>query len=349
MLRSAFMLALTSFAAVPAAAGKPPSSPPNQQVAYRLLNSNQSSLVFANEDGSATSTVYSGPAPFRFDLGPRVNGVRQVAIVQNLSSGRTARVLLVTTSLNSSGLLVGSVPQLLAEDARASSSISFSPDGRKLAYACCSDGQQESLVVRDLDTGQVTTWARAPYYWDIQWFRGGSSLAYSTLGPTEVYEVAGPMAAPTLLIRPRSDGSGEVVLDAVNGQPDKLLLSYNDTSGAARIGIWNAVTSDFDNSDLANTTMSFHGNLNCTNSKLAFLGTGSSSGGQVWYIRDLTTNLNSRFRRDSNILLQFWPTCWPPQSVTTTLSSLPGPAFLSQNISPVLWCVTAGHDSGACG
>jgi hypothetical protein len=247
--------------------------------------------------------------PFRFDLGPRVNGVRQVAVVQNLASGRNAKVFLAPTSLNTSGLLVGGPSQLVAENARASSNISFSPDGKKVAYACCSDGQQESLVVRDLVTGVVTTWARGVYFWDVEWLRGGNSLAFATHYPTEVYEVATPMATPTLLVRPRPDGQGEITLDAVNGQPDKLLLSYNDIAGNARIGVWNAATSAFENSDLANTTISFFGNLNCTNTKLAFLGTSSSSGIQVWYIRDLTTNLNSRFRRDSNISLQFWPTC----------------------------------------
>jgi hypothetical protein len=277
-------------------------------VAYRLANNSGVSLVFANEDGSATSTVYTGRATFRFDLAPPVNGVRNVAVVQQPSSGTVGTIFIVPTSINTSGLLVGGTPQPVGP-ARGSSNVSFSPDGRKLAYACCSDGQQESLVVRDLDTGVVTTWARAPYFWDMQWFRGGNSLAYATLAPTEVHEVTAPMATPSLLVRPRANGSGEVSLDAVNGEPDKLLLSYNDEAGAARIGIWNAATGTFDNSDLAGTNISFFGNLNCTNNKLAYLGTASSSGTQVWFIRDLTTGLNSRFRRDSNILLQFWPTC----------------------------------------
>jgi hypothetical protein len=307
-MRASIVAAAFCVVAAPTAASKPGSSPANQQVAYRQASNSSVSLVFANEDGSATSTIYSARTPFRFDLGPKGAGGNKVAIVQQPSSGRVGTVYIVQTSVNTSGLLVGGLPQDVGQ-ARSGSNISFSPDGTKVAFACCSDGQQESLVVRDLVSGELTTWARGKYFWDMQWFRGGNSLAFATHYPSEVYEVASPSATPTLLVRPKSDGGGEVALDAVNGEPDKLLIGYNDEAGWARVGIWNAATGVFDNSDLAGTNISFNGNLNCTNAKLAYLGTSSSSGTQVWYIRDLTTGLNSRFRRDSNILLQFWPTC----------------------------------------
>lgn len=182
-MRCSVALVTASLIATSAQALKPGGSPtpPNQQVAYRLANNSSVSLLFANEDGSATSTVYTGRVPFRFDLGPPVQGVRNVAVVQQPATGTVGTVFLVPTSVNTSGLLVGGTPQQVGT-ARGSSNVSFSPDGTKLAYACCSDGQQESLVVKDLLSGAVTTWARAPYFWDIQWFRGGNSLAYATLG-----------------------------------------------------------------------------------------------------------------------------------------------------------------------
>ena len=95
-------------------------------------------------------------------------------------------------------------------------------------------------------------------------------------------------------------------IDAVHNDPNALLLSYNDTAGHARIGIWSATTGQFVEDDLASSTISFNGNLNCSDTKLAYLGAANSSGIQVWYIKDLTTGLTSKFLRDSNIFLQYW-------------------------------------------
>lgn len=301
IIAAAVLVSLAS----PLAAGKKGGTPPDQQVAYRLLGSKASKLIMANEDGTNATSVYSSTTAFRFDLGPRDGG--KIAIA-DAGGSNPAKLYLVSTSLSGSGTLVGSTPVTLT-DVRRGSNIDFSPDGSKIAYVCCSDGTNETLAVYDIASGAVTHWATAPFIWDLGWFRNGASLVYSTYGPSEVHEVSAPMAAPQLLFRARPDGGGEIVIDAVHDNPDALLLSYNDTAGNARIGIWQATTGTFVDSDLANSTVSFYGNLNCTDDKLAYLGSPNSSGIQVWYIRDLNTGLSSTFRRDSNIMLQYWPTC----------------------------------------
>lgn len=287
--------------AYPAVAQKRSGSTPDQQVGYRVLSGKSIKLMLANEDGTNASSVYSSPTSFRFDLGPRGEG--KIAIVDGATNAAT--LYLVSTSISGSGTLTGSTPVPLTA-ARRGSNIDFSPDGTKIAYVCCSDGTNETLAVYDVASREVTPWATGPYFWDVNWFRNGNSLVYSTYGPSEVYEVSAPLAQPQLLFRARPDGGGEVVHDAVHNDPNALLLSYNDTAGHARIGIWSATTGQFVEDDLANSTVSFNGNLNCSDTKLAYLGAANSSGMQVWYIRDLTTGLDTKFLRDSSIFLQYW-------------------------------------------
>ena len=283
----------------PSLGAKPGSSPANPQIAYRLLSGNSVKLIVADENNANASTLYSSPNSFTFDLAPRAQ--RQIAIVDG--AGSAAALKLLTYSTSGSGTFVPSNVQTLGP-ARSGSAIDFSPDGTKIAYACCSDGEKEQLVVYELTTGTTTVWAESPYFWDISWFRDGASIAYATLIPLEINELAGPGSAPQLLY---SGGRGELYLDSARTNADQLVISYNDGSGAARIGLWQS--GSFLNPDLANSARSWQGTLNCTDQKLAYMGTQNNSGSQAFYVRDLTTGINSLVSKNSNILLQFWPTC----------------------------------------
>jgi Tol biopolymer transport system component len=295
-LASILCLSSISFAAKPPPPPPPASSDP--QLAYRLPDGKGTKLVVSTESGANQMTLYKSSASFRFDLAPR--GQREVAIVDGFSSSPTLKLL--TYDINTSGIYAQSGVQTLTS-ARGSGNVDFSPDGTKIAYICCSDGTNETLAVYDLTDCSITPWATAPFFWDITWFRGGASIAYSTQIPTALYELTGPGAAPQLLYT----GQGQLDIDSSRTDPEALLLSYNDTSGDARIGLWK--NGAFTDSNLANSARSWVGNLNCRDDKLVYGGVQNNSGSQAFYVRDLNTGTVTLVSKNSNIMPQYWPTC----------------------------------------
>lgn len=270
-------------------------TPPDIQVAYRLPDGKGVKLVVSNENGANQMTLYKSSTSFRFDLAPR--GQQQIAIVD----GSTRRLKLLDYSVSSGVYVPGTITDL--GEAATSGAVDFSPDGTKIAYACCGSSSDQ-LVVLDLGTGDKTVWAQGNYFWDIAWFRGGSSIAYSTLIPLEVREVIAPMAAPELLY---TGSAGQLDIDSARTNPNQLVISNND-SGSGVIGLWEAGTG-FVDSNLANSTKSWQGTLNCDDTKLAYMGVQNNSGSQAFYVLDRNTGINTLVSKSSNILLQFWPTC----------------------------------------
>lgn len=288
------LLSTASFAA------KPPgtSVPPNPQIAYRLLSGKSVKLMVANEDGTNATALYTSPQSFRFDLAPR--GQRQ--IVLSHGTGASSKISLLTYAVAGSGTFqTTSIVDLAAS--RQGETVDFSPDGTKIIYKCCFDGTNETLAVYDLADGSITPWATGPYFWDYAWFRDGASIAYSTHGPARLYELTGPGAEPILLY----SGQGEINVDSSRTNPNRLVVSYNDTSGNARIGFFEGA--GFTNADIVNSVRAWQGTLNCDDSKLAYMGVQNTSGSQAFYIRELNTGVTSLVSKNSNITLQFWPTC----------------------------------------
>ncbi len=293
-----FSLVLTLAAAKPGGGGGGGSAPPpNPQIAYRLLSGKTVKLVVANEDNSNQATLYSSPRSFTFDLAPRSQ--RQIAL--STGSGATAKLSLLSYDVTGSGTFATTGIVDLAP-ARDITRMDFSPDGRKIAYACCFDGTNETLAVYNLDDGTVTPWATGPFFWDFAWFRDGNSIAYSSHNPASLYELTGPGAEPILLY----SGHGEINVDSSRQFSGRLVVSYNDYPGDARIALWEDGIID---PDLASSNRSWQGTLSCDDTKLAYMGVQNTSGSQAFYIRDLSTGLTSMVSKNSNILLQFWPTC----------------------------------------
>ena len=292
-------IGLTLVAAKPGGGGGGGAAPPpNPQIAYRLLSGKSVKLVVANEDNSNQATLYTSPKPFNFDLAPHAQ--RQIGL--STGTGAASRLSLLTYTVTGSGTFATSGIVDLTP-AREGTRMDFSPDGRRIAYACCFDGTNETLAVYDLDDGSVTHWATGPFFWDFAWFRDGGAIAFSTIGPTRLYELAGPGAEPILL----HSGQGEINVDASRTNPDQLVVSYNDSAGDARIGLFEG--GGFVDGDIANSARAWQGTLNCHDTKLAYMGVQNNSGSQAFYIRDLTSGLNSLVSKNSNITLQFWPTC----------------------------------------
>lgn len=295
-----FSVCLTLVAAKPGGGGGGggASPPPNPQIAYRLLSGKTVKLVVANEDNTNQATLHSSARSFNFDLAPR--GQDQIAL--STGTGASSKLSLLTYTVTGSGTFAPAGIVDLAP-AREGTRMDFSPDGRRIAFACCFDGTNETLAVYDLDDNTVTPWATGPFFWDFAWFREGNSIAYSTLLPTQLWELPGPGAEPILLYT----GQGEINVDASRIHPGRLVVSYNDASGDARIGLFEEGA--FIDEDIANSARAWQGTLSCYDTKLAFMGVQNTSGSQAFYIRDLTTNLNSLVSKNSNILLQFWPSC----------------------------------------
>lgn len=291
----ALLVSSASFAAKPPPPPPPPTSGPD--LGLRLPNGKGTKLVFANENGSNQMTIYTTSTSFNFDLAPR--GQRQVAIVDGSSSASVLKLL--TYDINS-GVYAQSGLQTLAP-ARRGSNVDFSPDGTKIAYVCCSNGTTEKLVVYDLTDSSITEWASDEYFWDFAWYKDGSAIAYSKLLPLALYGLSGPGATPQLLY----SGRGELNVDAAHTDPEALVLSYNDTSGDARVGLWK--NGSFVDSDLANSALSFRGSLNCDDKRLVYGGVQNTSGSQAFYVRDLTTGSTTLTSKNSNVMPQFWPTC----------------------------------------
>ena len=243
-------------------------------------------------------TLYKSSTSFRFDLAPRAQ--QQIAIVDG--SPRTLKLL--NYSVNTSGVYVPGAINSLG-NAGTSGSVDFSPDGTKIAYACCGNDSNQ-LMVHDIATGTKTVWAEGPYFWDITWFRGGASIVYSTLLPLEVREVTAPMAEPQLLYS--TGPGGQLDVDSARTNPNQLVISYNDAQGSGRIGLWEDGTGMV-NPDLASSAKSWQGTLNCDDKKLAYMGVQNASGSQAFYVRELNSGITTLVSKNSNILLQFWPTC----------------------------------------
>jgi len=293
LLGALLLVSSASFAAKPA---PPPPPPADIQVAYRLPDGKGTKLVVSTESGANQMTLYNSSISFVFDLAPRAQ--KQIAIVDGYPN---ATLKLLTYTVNTSGTYMRSGIQDLTS-ARSGSRLDFSPSGTKIAYACCWDGTNEKLAVYDLTDNSITYWATQPYFWDVVWFRGGTSIAYSS--ERDLYEITAPNAPPQHLF---GISGGQIDIDAARTDPDALVVSYNDTSGAARVGLWK--NGGFTNPDLANSARSWVGNLNCTDTKLAYGGVQNNSGSQAFYIRDLDTGIVTLTSKNSNILMQFWPTC----------------------------------------
>ncbi len=292
-------LVVTLAAAKPGGGGGGGSTPPpNPQIAYRLLSGKSVKLVVANEDNSNQATLYASPRSFFFDLAPRSQ--RQIAI--STGTGASSKLSLLSYDVTGSGTFATTGIVDLAP-AREGTRIDFSPDGRRIAFACCFDGINETLAVYDLDTGTVTPWATGPFFWDFAWFREGNSIAYSSHNPASLYELTGPGAEPILLY----SGQGEINVDASRQFSGRLVVSRNEYPGDARIGLFE--DGAFIDDDIAVSNRSWQGTLSCDDNKLAYMGVQNTSGSQAFYIRDLNTGLTSMVSKNSNILLQFWPTC----------------------------------------
>ena len=292
-------VALTLVAAKPGGGGGSSPTPPNPQIAYRLLSGKSVKLIVANEDNTNQATLYTSPRAFRFDLAPRAQ--RQIAL--STGTGAASKLSLLTYTQTGSGTFATtSIVDLAA--AREGTRSEFSPDGRKIAFACCFDGSSETLAVYDLDTNTITHWATAEFFWDFAWFKDGNSIAYSTVIPIEVRELTGPGAEPILL---HSASAGQIDLDSARTNPNQLVISNND-SGFGRIALWEDGSGIID-PDMVNSNKSWQGTLNCDDTKLAYMGVQNNSGSQAFYIRDLTNGLTSLVSKNSNIFLQFWPTC----------------------------------------
>jgi hypothetical protein len=283
------LLSSAAFAAKPPP--PPPQSPPDIQVAYRLPDGKGTKLVLSNENGANQMTLYKASTTFRFDIAPRAQ--QQIAIVDN--SMRTLRLL--NYSVNTSGVYTaGSIANL--GPAGSSGSVDFSPDGTKIAYACCGT-DNDQLIVHDLVTGEKTVWAQGIYYFDIAWFRGGSSIVYTTVIPLEIREVTAPMAAPQLLY---TESQGQLDVDSARTNPNRLVINHNDHNGNTRVGLWEAGVGFIDE-NLANRTQAWWGTLNCDDTKLGYSGSGA------FYVLDLNTGIDTLVSKKANIMLQFWPTC----------------------------------------
>ena len=310
-MRRIALSALVTFAlCAPAVAGKPShgggdTPPPNPQIAYEALSGKSNKLIVSDENGTNASTLYSSTPTFRFDLAPRSQ--RQIAIMDS-AVGTPLRLL--TYDVTGSGTFAATSVVALDTGAyvpRRGSNVDFSPDGTKIAYACNTNNiDTEHLCVYDLTTQTASEWGTDSFYWDLAWFKGGAAIAYSTEdadGVTRLHEIDGPGQTPSVVFETKGD------LDIARANTDAhvnaLVLDYHDTLGNALIGLWQDGT--FLDSDLAHSSVGFFGELNCSDTELAYQGPPNTS--PDWYLRNLTQGTQTIFSKSNLHWVQFWPTC----------------------------------------
>ena len=290
------LVSTASFAAKPPP--PPPPGPADIQVAYRLPDGKGTKLVVSTEGGANQMTLYRSAGSFSFDLAPR--GQQQIAIVD----GPAGALKLLNYSVNTSGVYVPGTFDVL-EPTGVLGPVDFSPDGSQIAYTCCGNSGTRQLIVQDLSSHVKTVWAEGSHFFDISWFRDGASIVYSTAIPLEVREVSAPMTPSQLLY---SVGQGQTLdVESANTNPNRLVISLND-SGTGRIAFWDD-GSGIVNPDVVNSNKSWQGTLNCTDTKLAYMGVQNTSGSQAFYVRELNSGNTTLVSKNSNILLRFWPTC----------------------------------------
>ena len=293
---------ILALASSPGLAGKPPSGPVDPKVAYVILTGPGFELRVTNEDGTGSATLHKSPAPLRFDLAPRAQ--RQIAISDSVD------LKLLTYQVTSSGAFAVQSIVTLYSDVGRLYYVDFSPDGTKIAFAARNG---EDLMVYDLNSpagpSNPAVWVSVPYVWDLAWYKNGAALAYvvpkTATGETDdkLYEITGPGASPTLIYTQRQIDH----IDAARQDSDALVLSYNDLSGNAYIGLWRG--GGFLQPNLANRPVAFRGNLDCTDTKLVY-GAPDKSGSTVWYIRNLIQSADRLYTKTPRVnWVQMWPTC----------------------------------------
>lgn len=285
--------ALTCLLASTLIGAKPPSGSVNPQVAYVILTGPGFELRVSDENGTNLTTIYKSAAPIRFDLGPR----SQHRIVMTDGS-RTLKLL--TYDVTGSGAFTNIQIRDLYTSTKFLNGPDFSPDGSKIAF-----GAEETLKVYDLGTDTVTDWTTTSYVWDPSWYKGGAAIAFiepTNGGPSaNLYEITAAGATPTLLTTQRNID----MVDSARTNPDALVLSYNDASGNALIGLW--ANGSFSQPNLTNRSVAFKGTLSCDDTKLTY-GAPGSNGQTVWYIRE--NGLDRLYTKTPRVnWTQFWPTC----------------------------------------
>lgn len=295
------LLSSASFAA------KPPSSSANPQVAYVTFAGTKLQLKVADVTGANTQALYTSPTSFRFDLAPR--GQQQVAI-----NGRDGMLRLLTYTTNSIGQLTAVGPAVDLTPSVGGLNVAFSRDGRRIAYACCQSGDKQALMVYDLDTQTSTKWADIEFLWDVAFLReGGTSIVYGepkSTGGQDLYEITAPGATPKLLYHDR----GNFYFSAANTNLNAIVTEYHDANGNGFVGLFQApvgteTEGQFLVPNLTNRVFAGFPELSCDDKLLAYVTSTTPSGGQVFFIKDLTTGQDTLFAKLSNIQLQFWPTC----------------------------------------
>jgi hypothetical protein len=299
------VLATFLFSSV-AFAGKPPASPINPQVAYVSGSGNSVKLMISDESGSNSHVLYSSATSFRFDLGPR--GLRKISI-----NGQDGLLRILTFTSSSNGTLSAVGPPVALTAATSGTTHDFSADGSKIAYACCDGPGPQQLKIVDIGSGEASTLDTVLFVWDVAFFRNGQSIAYivpATNNVYDLYEISSAGGTPRKIF----SSVGEFNIDASRTNPDALVMSYRPNSSSLLIGLWKAP--EIGGSDgtflipnLANRTPGFFPNLNCNDTRLAYMSSTTPAGGQVFFIRNLTTAQDALFAKNSNMQLQFWPTC----------------------------------------
>ena len=294
------LVSTASFAAKP-----PPPTGSNPQVAYVSGSGNSIRLMVADESGAGSHALYSSPAPFRFDLAPRAQ--RQVAINGN------DNVLKLLSYTESNGVLTAAGAPVPLTATMGGTTVDFSPDGKRIAYMCCAGSGPKQLLVYDLDVGTATPWADVQFVWDVAFFRSGNSIAYIEPAGNNtyaIYEVNAPGATPRRIF----STLGDFNIDSARTNPDALVLNYRQNNTGPFVGLWRAPSESetegtFLVTNMTNRTFAFFPTLSCDDKKLAYMSSTTPSGGQVFFIRNLVTNEDRTFSKNSNIQLQFWPTC----------------------------------------
>lgn len=292
-LACVMLLALT-----PAVTARPgPAPAPNPLAAYVILTGPGFELRVTNEDGSNASVLYKSKLALRFDLAPRAQ--RQIAF----SEGNSLKLL--TYLQTATGTFATSEVQTLFTDTSRIANLDISPDGTKIAFAT---DVNKDLRVIDIASRTSEVWTTVPFVWDIAWYKNGAAIAFiatndTNSNPQNLYEISAPGAAPVHLYTDRWLD----LVDASRANPDALLLSYNDASGDAYVGLW--ANGSFLQPSLAARTPAYKGALNCNDTKLMF-GAPDKNGQTIWYSRDLTTNQDTLYTKVPRAnWAQFWPTC----------------------------------------
>lgn len=278
---------------MPAIAQKKPTAPPavNPEIAFVDTKTRYPEIKLANGDLTGAFVVFRSVAEYmmpRYDLSPR--GQNQVAV----TNGGAAEI--VTWSSNGSTVTITKEP--LSVPGGRAGSVSFSPDGTRIAVFYDNDYK---MRIFDAATRQVLSEWPVPFVSSMTYYGDGSKIAFITYGQPSIFEL--DVATGAVSSYPFALGKLEHLGDGHGS--NALVVTYRLDEAIPEslyFGRWEAGVMVHER-----IAQGWDAKYNCSETRIVYRATGMHP---PTYIYNVTSNSGSLLTKNSEVRrVDYVPTC----------------------------------------